>query len=310
MIGVQKINLIENNTNVELFYVDENGDEIWSMEYLASGRDLLTGAIFTSETTVMVYGSTNSADGVFAGKNQSSGYDGFVLPINTSEGQPEDSYTYDYQEADNGIKKIYRTDDSPNLLFVGEAKNTAGVQKIWLMRVYKYQPTIKSQALMFEDDEVHYVFGGLRRIGPNEYVMTATKKTPDREQVAFYKFTSDASTEEMNVEFLENYDVNKLIPGDSRERIIGLSNFKDGISILAGVKAENDVLTQNKFFLINKETFEVREQTYQYKPGVIYNHLSKRGAPVSYGLTGYVPSDDPDSGDRVAGGRACWVEGL
>ena len=310
LIGIQKVNLVNYDTNVELFYVDEHGNEIWSMVYPGSGLDLLYGALFSSENTIMAYGKTNSADGVFAGRDQSNGDDGFVLEIDTLNGESRQTYFYDYLERDNGIKRIYQTPDSPELFFVGEATNASGVQKIWLMRVYEYQPTFKSQTLLFNADDVHYIFGGMRRTGQNEYVMAATKRTFDEEQVAFYQFTTNAFLTEMVVEVNNTYVVNKLIQGDARERSIGFSHFKDGQSILAGVKAYNDVLTRNKFFLINTETFEVREQNYQYKPGVIYNHLSQKGDPQSYGLTGSVPSEEAAGDERTAGGRACWVEGL
>ncbi|MFP4461481.1 MAG: hypothetical protein ACOC34_02950 [Thermotogota bacterium] len=310
LIGIQKVNLGNDDTDVELFYVDEQGNKIWSMVYPGSGLDLLYGALFTSKNTIMAYGKTNSSDGIFDGKNQSTGFDGFVLEIDTFNGESRQTYFYDYLERDNGIKRIYQVPDSPEIFFMGEATNAKGVQKIWLMRVYDYQPTFKSQTLLFNTDDVHYFFGGMRRTGSNEYVMAFTKRTLDEEQVAFYKLTTNASFPEMVVEIKNTHEVNQLIQTDAREHSIGLSLFTDGQSLLAGVKAYNNVLTLNQFFLINTDTFEVSEQNYQYKQDVIYNHLSKKGDPQSYGLTGSVPSEEADGDERTAGGRACWVEGL
>lgn len=310
LVGVQKTDLIRQETNIELFYYDEDGTERWHQEYLANGQDFLAGALFVSENAVMVYGRTDSTDGLFFGKIQTTGYDGFVVPVNTADGQPENSITYDYQESDNGIKRIFTTIDSPELFFVGEANNTAGVQKIWMMRVYHFMPTFKSQTLFAHDDDINYYFGGMCRIGPDQFVMACTKEINDEEQVAFYKFNSDASNELMAVEILNEHEVNNLILGDDKERSIGISHFVSDNSLIAGVKAQNDAVSLNRFYLINTDQFEVREQNYRYRNDVIYNHLSKRGDQQLYGLTGWVPSQDSAEDKRTAGGRACWVEGL
>ena len=206
LIGIQKINMIDYNTNVELIYVDENGDEIWHMEYPASDRDLLTGALFTSENTVMVYGKTNSTDGVFEGKNQSTGYDGFVLEIDLFNGESRQTFLYDYLEGDNGINRIYKTPDSPELFFVGEARNAANVQKIWFMRTFNFHATFKSQALFGNNDDFVYIFGGLRRIGVDEYVLASTKRMLDNERMAFYKFRADELLSETNRNFDIQFD--------------------------------------------------------------------------------------------------------
>ena len=310
LIGVEKFDFVDYDSNLELFYVNEFGEQIWQMEYPASGRDLLAGALFKDENTVMVYGSTNSSDGVFEGKKQSTGYDGFVLEIDTLNGECRQAFLYDFLERDNGIKRIYKTTDSPDLFFVGEAINASGVQKIWLMRAYHFNPTFVSQTLFGNDDDIQYFFGGLRRIGPDEYILSATKRLLDDEHMAFYKFTSDASFLQMVVEINQEYEASAIIEGDARERSIGVAHFTDGKSILAGVKAVNDVLSLNRFFLIDTRTFEVKTQEYSYREGVVYNHLSKKDDSILYGLTGSIPSDENASDERTAGGRACWVEGL
>jgi len=310
LVGVQKTDLIRQDVNIELFYYDESGVERWHQEYIASGQDLLAGALFVSEDSVMIYGKTDSSDGLFSDKVQSTGFDGFLVPVNTADGQPEDALTYDYQESDNGIKRIYTTPDSPELFFIGESKNTAGVQKIWMMRVYHFMPTFKSQTLFANNDDIDYSFGGMCRIGPNQFVMACTKEINDEEHVAFFNFNSNASDEQMSVEILNEHDVNDLILGDDSERIIGISHFVNDNSLLVGVRAQNDVLSLNRFFLINTDHFEIREQNYHYRTDVIYNHLSKKGDQQLFGLTGWVPSEDIADDNRTAGGRACWVEGL